>query len=68
MSKISNQSYYFNLNKLKITVEKCKKISKKFANIPSVTPQRFYGSVLFTRLCVIAVSLERLLPTKTTDH
>lgn len=65
---MSNQSYYSYLNKFKKIVAKCKKVSKKFANIPSPSPQHFYASVLFTRLCVIAVSLERLLPTKTTDH
>ncbi len=43
-------------------------MSKKFADIPSPTPQQFYASVLFTRLCVIAISLEKLLTTKKTDH
>jgi hypothetical protein len=44
------------------TLKKCSLTSKKYEGIPSPTSQHFYASILFTRICVIAMSIIQLSP------
>lgn len=52
----------------KTIVEKCRRTSQRFANIPSPSNKHFYASVLFTRICVTASSILLILPLDTDDH
>lgn len=42
--------------------KKCCSTSQKYEGIPSSTSQHFYASILFTRLCNIGMSINRLSP------
>lgn len=43
-------------------VEKCISTSQKNSGIPAPTHQHFYASILFTKLCTISVSIQKLTP------
>lgn len=44
------------------TLRKALKLSRDCAGIPSPTGKHFYASALFTKLCVTAVSLQKIAP------
>ena len=57
-----DMNYHESYAEFNKTLKETVKLSHDRAGIPSPTGKHFYASVLFTRLCVSAVSLQKLSP------
>ena len=62
MKEAEDMNYHESYAEFEKTLKDAIKLSRGCAGIPSPTGKHFYASVLFTKLCVTAVSLQKIAP------